>query len=122
MFLTDTFLPVVVFSGGAIIGAGLILYAVSFGERKAKKFFNFKIFTAITSGALLTYAGLKCYSFYTGANHLHSIISTGTPGAILSGGLILPLNICVGTYSCMYNVRLLQIILERRDLSLWIIS
>ena len=84
------------FSGGAIIGAGLILYAVSFGERKAKKFFNFKIFTAITSGALLTYAGLKCYSFYTGANHLHSIISTGTPGAILSGGLILPLNICVG--------------------------
>lgn len=26
------------FSGGAIIGAGLILYAVSFGERKAKKF------------------------------------------------------------------------------------
>lgn len=84
------------FSGGAIIGAGLILYAVSFGDRKAKKFFNFKIFTAITSGALLTYAGLKCYSFYTGANHLHSIISTGTPGAILSGGLILPLNICVG--------------------------
>ena len=78
------------------VGAGLILYAVSFGERKAKKFFNFKIFTAITSGALLTYAGLKCYSFYTGANHLHSIISTGTPGAILSGGLILPLNICVG--------------------------
>ena len=38
----------------------------------------------------------KTYSFFTGANHLESIISTGTPGALLSAGLILPLNICVG--------------------------
>ena len=38
----------------------------------------------------------QSYSFYTGANHLHSIIPNGTPGAILSGGLILPLNIAVG--------------------------
>ena len=84
------------FSGGAIIGAGLILYVVAFGERKAKKFFNFKIFTIITSCALLTYAVLKCYSFYTGAHHIESGIPLGTPGAILSGGFILPLNICVG--------------------------
>ncbi|MCX4316273.1 MAG: hypothetical protein OSJ52_06505, partial [Lachnospiraceae bacterium] len=31
-----------------------------------------------------------------GANHLESFIPKGTPGAILSSGLILPLNICVG--------------------------
>jgi hypothetical protein len=31
-----------------------------------------------------------------GANHLPSGIPLGTPGAILSSGLILVLNICVG--------------------------
>ena len=31
-----------------------------------------------------------------GANHLESGIPLGTPGAILSSGLILVLNICVG--------------------------
>ena len=46
--------------------------------------------------SLLTYAASKCYSFYTGANDIHSIIPLGTPGAILSSGLILVLNICVG--------------------------
>ena len=46
--------------------------------------------------ALLVYTLLKTYSFYTGANGLESIVPLGTPGAILSGGLILPLNICVG--------------------------
>ncbi len=47
-------------------------------------------------GALACYCVLKTYSFYTGANHLESVIPLGTPGAILSSGLILPLNICVG--------------------------
>ena len=31
-----------------------------------------------------------------GANHIESGIPLGTPGAILSSGFILPLNICVG--------------------------
>lgn len=41
-------------------------------------------------------AGCKAYSFYTGANHLGGEIPKGIAGAILSGGFILPLNICVG--------------------------
>jgi multicomponent Na+:H+ antiporter subunit B len=52
-------------------------------------------FRWITFSALITYAGLKSYSFYTGANRLESG-GAGTPGAILSAGFILPLNICVG--------------------------
>ena len=84
------------FSGGAIIGAGLILYLNAFGFKKTEMFMNFRLFTAVTFSALMFYALAKTYSFYTGANHLHSIISTGTPGNILSAGLILPLNIAVG--------------------------
>ena len=42
------------------------------------------------------YCCAKSYSFFTGANHLPSGIPLGTPGAILSSGLIFYLNICVG--------------------------
>ena len=84
------------FSGGAVMGAGLILYLNAFGFQKTERFFTYRIFRWITFLALMTYAALKSYSFYTGANHIESGIPLGTPGAILSSGFILPLNICVG--------------------------
>lgn len=84
------------FSGGAIIGAGLILYVNAFGFEKAKRIMNRKNYAVISVVPLLFYALAKGYSFFTGANHLPSGIPLGTPGAILSAGLILPLNICVG--------------------------
>ncbi len=84
------------FSGGAIIGAGLILYVNAFGFQKASRIMNRKNYAVISVVPLLFYAISKGYSFFTGANHLESGIPKGTPGAILSAGLILPLNICVG--------------------------
>lgn len=84
------------FSGGAIIGAGLILYLNAYGFKKTGRFFTMKTFSGISVVALGFYSLSKTYSFFTGANHLESIISPGTPGALLSAGLILPLNICVG--------------------------
>lgn len=84
------------FSGGAIIGAGLILYVNAFGFEKASRIMNRKNYAVISVVPLLFYALAKGYSFFTGANHLESGIPKGTAGAILSGGLILPLNICVG--------------------------
>ena len=84
------------FSGGAIIGAGLILYANAYGFEKLNRFFTEKTYKWVSFIALAFYCLAKSYSFYTGANHLASGIPLGTPGAILSSGLILPLNICVG--------------------------
>jgi len=84
------------FSGGAIIGAGLILYLNAYGFEKTEKFFTEKLYKLVTFFSLAFYALAKCYSFFCGANHLESGISTGTPGAIISAGLILPLNIAVG--------------------------
>lgn len=84
------------FSGGAIIGAALILYQNAFGFKKANKLFNEKTYKTISSCALGTYCLCKMYSFYTGANHLESHIPLGTAGNIISSGLILILNICVG--------------------------
>lgn len=84
------------FSGGAIIGAGLILYLEAFGFVKTERFFKESTYKKMSFGALTCYCLCKSYSFYTGANHIHSVIPLGTPGAILSSGLILILNICVG--------------------------
>jgi len=84
------------FSGGAVIGAGLILYQNAFGFAKTEQFFTAKTYRIMSFGALACYSIAKSYSFYTGANHIESIIPLGNPGAILSSGLILLLNICVG--------------------------
>lgn len=84
------------FSGGAVIGAGLILYQNAFGFAKTEEFFTAKTYRIMSFGALACYSIAKSYSFYTGANHIESMIPLGTPGAILSSGLILLLNICVG--------------------------
>lgn len=84
------------FSGGAIIGAGLVLYVNAFGFKKTERFFTEKTYKTVCFFSLSFYCLAKSYSFYTGANQLHSVIPKGTPGAILSSGLILPLNIAVG--------------------------
>ena len=84
------------FSGGAIMGAGLILYLNAYGIEKMGRFFTEKTHKYVCFAALSFYCLAKSYSFFTGANHLESIISTGVPGMIISAGLILPLNICVG--------------------------
>lgn len=84
------------FSGGAVIGAGLILYLNAFGFARTEKFFTAATYRRMSFGALACYSIAKSYSFYTGANHIESIIPLGSPGAILSSGLILLLNICVG--------------------------
>lgn len=78
------------------MGAGLIMHVNAFGYKKTQKFFNEKTYKRVTVAALSFYCIAKSYSFFTGANHIPSGIPTGTPGAILSSGLILPLNICVG--------------------------
>jgi len=84
------------FSGGTILGAGLALYSVAFGADEVRKFFTFKTFTLCNSIALSFYAIVKGYAFMMGAAGKPTGIPLGTPGNIFSGGLILPLNICVG--------------------------
>lgn len=84
------------FAGGAVLGAGMILYLLAFGFAKTSRFLNEKVINAIVCTSLSFYCLAKSYSFFTGANGLHSIISQGTPGDLISAGLILPLNIAVG--------------------------
>lgn len=88
------------FSGGAVMGAGLILYLNAFGFKKTERFFTFKTFKAVSFCALSFYAISKAYSFFTGANGLWSFITPGTPGKLFSAGLIPYLNLAVGLVVC----------------------
>lgn len=88
------------FSGGAVMGAGLILYLNAFGFRQTERFFTFRVFKVVSVSALSFYALSKAYSFFAGANHLPSVITPGTPGMLFSAGLIPYLNIAVGLVVC----------------------
>ncbi len=88
------------FSGGTVLSSALILYRCAFGTERAGRFLSFRTWRVSTFVALAFYALSKAYSFFTGANHLPSVISPGTPGALLSAGLIPPLNIAVGLVVC----------------------
>lgn len=94
------------FSGGSVLGAGLILHALAFGFEATEKLINAKTFKIVTLVSLGFYSLAKCYSFFCGANELPSIISTGVFGRIFSAGLILPLNIAVGLVvaTTMYGI------------------
>ena len=84
------------FSGGAVMGAGMILFSVAFGFDRTDRFFTVKVSSWLSFCALAFYALAKGYAFFMGANGYETHIPKGTPGAILSGGLILPLDIAVG--------------------------
>lgn len=84
------------FSGGAIIGAGLILYVSAFGFRKTQRFFDEHVYKIAKITALCMYGLIGTYFYMTGANGIENHIPLGIPGHILSSGIILPINICVG--------------------------
>ena len=84
------------FSGGAVMGTGLIITAAAFGFDRVDSFLPLRVSMWMTFLSLMFYSFAKGYVFFTGANGLENHVPKGVPGAILSGGLILPLDIAVG--------------------------
>ncbi|MBQ7682228.1 MAG: hypothetical protein IJT31_08480 [Oscillibacter sp.] len=84
------------FSGGAVLGAGLVIFASTRGDSAVDRFLTKRVFHWAAFCALSFYSFAKGYVFFMGANGLENHIPKGVPGAILSGGLILPLDIAVG--------------------------
>ena len=84
------------FSGGAVMGAGLIIWSQARGLSHVDRVLTARRLNLLTFAALAFYSLSKCYVFFMGANGFPNHIPKGIPGAILSGGLILPLDIAVG--------------------------
>lgn len=84
------------FSGGATIGAGMILYVSAFGFKKMQRFFDEKVYKVAKITALCMYGLIGTYYYVTGANGLENYIPLGIQGNIISAGIIFPINVCVG--------------------------
>lgn len=85
------------FSGGTILGVSLILNKLIEEPGEAGIRITERAITLFMCCSLVLYGILKGYSFISGGGELGMPeIPLGTPGRILSGGLLLPLNIAVG--------------------------
>lgn len=87
------------FSGGAILGASLILYGLTFGHQETEAIFPEKASVWAESGGAMTYVFLGLLGLLFGASFLSNLtagFAAGTPGQILSGGFIPLLMIAIG--------------------------
>lgn len=60
------------FSGGSILGAALILYAVAFGNQAVRRFFPMRVYNVVRISGLCIYAGLFGAYIFLGANGIES--------------------------------------------------
>ena len=74
------------FSGGTIMGVGLMLFSMAYGDEKAKKLFNKTTFKVLMATALIVYVGVKFYAFFTQL----------TAKEALGGYIMLIMDLCVG--------------------------
>ena len=73
------------FSGGTILGCGLILLSVSYGPESLSGFFSSRVYAAVRTFGLLLYAGLYGIYIFMGANGLESHVS-----------FVMPIDLAVG--------------------------
>lgn len=60
------------FSGGSVLGAALILFAVAFGAEAVGRFFTVKVFNAVRITGLMLYAAMFGVYIFQGANGIQS--------------------------------------------------
>jgi multicomponent Na+:H+ antiporter subunit B len=87
------------FSGGAILGASLILYSLTFGPDATEKIFPEKVSKWAESGGAFSYLVIGMIGVFAGVGFLANRaagFSLGTPGLLLSAGMIPLLMIAIG--------------------------
>lgn len=86
------------FSGGAILGAALILYGLTFGQAASLKLFPESVSKRLESGGVLVFIGIGLFGLVLGGAFLTNagVFPLGEPGNIISGGMIPLLMIAIG--------------------------
>ncbi len=84
------------FAGGSIIGSSLILYRLAYGSEKTDRRFVYSYMMKLLSVSLMLYGSMKGLVFVLEHLGMSRLVPIGIPGNLLSGGLIMPLNILVG--------------------------
>jgi multicomponent Na+:H+ antiporter subunit B len=103
------------FSGGALIGTSIILYTLVFGLPKAKKKFSHRMSEIAESGGILLFVIIGLIGLLLAGSFLTNIdagFPIGTPGSILSAGMIPILMIGIGIKVASTMITLFHILIE----------
>ncbi len=84
------------FSGGAILGGGMILYARTFGNESVHRFFTEGLYSLVKVFCLMGYGLLLTWYVLSGNGAIPWSIPLGEAGRIFSSGIIMPINLLVG--------------------------
>jgi len=87
------------FSGGAVLGSSMILFALSFNLERGAKKLTHDASTVLECGGILWFTVLGLYGIFAGANFLTNQgagFNLGVPGQAVSGGIIMLVTIGLG--------------------------
>lgn len=106
------------FSGGALIGASLILYAITFGLKASMKMVPHKRSQWMESLGILWYIGLGLVGIFASGYFLGNKASgfyMGEAGQLLSAGIIPLLTIGIGVKVASTMITLFQKLVEENE-------
>ncbi|MBT9171775.1 MAG: Na(+)/H(+) antiporter subunit B [Syntrophomonadaceae bacterium] len=106
------------FSGGAIIGASMILYALAFNLAAGTKKISHDLSLILESSGGLIYAGVGLLAIFLGANFLGNMVAgfpLGTPGNLFSGGAIMLITLGVGIKVAATMITLFYSLIEEEQ-------
>jgi multicomponent Na+:H+ antiporter subunit B len=105
------------FSGGAILGASMVLCTLAFGLEKTEKKFGHRLSALLESGAILAFVLIGCVGILAGHTFLtnqRAGFFMGEFGSLLSGGMIPLISIAIGIKVASTMVTLFHAIIKEK--------
>ncbi len=87
------------FAGGAIIGASMVLYALSFNLESGSNKIPHETASAMESGGALAFAFIGIVAIILGHEYMTNLaagLPKGVPGELVSGGIIPFISVAIG--------------------------
>jgi len=106
------------FSGGAVLGASLILYTLAFGIKKSNQKVSHTFTQRIESGGILTFILIGSIGILLGGNFLSNQsvgFFMGNPGQIISAGMIPLITIAIGLKVASTMITLFLQVIEEEE-------
>jgi multicomponent Na+:H+ antiporter subunit B len=106
------------FAGGSIIGASMILYALSFNLKEGSKKLTHDASTLLESGGVIIFAGMGIFAILLGTNFLGNLVAgfpRGTPGNLISAGAIPIITVGLGIKVASTMITLFYSLIEGEE-------
>ncbi len=103
------------FPGGAMLGAGIVLYTIAYGIDKGYELLPYNIAKIMISGGVFWYAIIGLVGIVAGGNYLankYAGFPMGQAGSILSAGMIPIITVGIGFKVCMTVITLFRTMIE----------